>query len=169
MERRVLVEGASRGTVVVDREAATEHQPLAGAGGHGIQQPLGPGHRSGKLRLLGAGDDRRQMDQHVDAFEGAGEIARRAQVGPEHVHRGRPAERLQVRGRANHGPHFNAPFQQSAHHVAAKKAIGAGHKGSHVGCHGRRCSVGLKASTMRLTSITSFAATGRSAPSRSAR
>ena len=92
------------------------------------------------------------------------ELARGAQVGPEDLHRGGPAECFQMRGRADHGTYLDAPGQQRADHVPAEEPVGAGDEGSH-----GRCSLGLSASTIRFTSRTWLAVTGRADPSASAR
>ena len=86
VKRGVLIEGPLGRAVVVDREAAAQHQPPAGAAGHGVQQPLGADHGPRELRVLPSGDHRRKMDQHVDALEGTWEFARDPQVGPEDLH-----------------------------------------------------------------------------------
>ena len=46
-----------------------------GAGGHGVQEPLGAGHGARELRVLSSRDHGGQVDQDVDPLEGALEIA----------------------------------------------------------------------------------------------
>src|SRR6516164_197379 len=53
---RAFIESGPGGTVVVDREAAAQHQLPAGAAGHRVQQTLGAGHSAGELRVLSSGD-----------------------------------------------------------------------------------------------------------------
>ena len=67
-------------------------------------------------------------------------------------------------GWTDHGTDFNASGKQSADQVPAKEPVGAGDERPHC-----RCSLGLSASTIRLTSRTSLAATGSADPSASAR
>jgi hypothetical protein len=95
------------------------------------------------------------MDQDVHPLEGAGQIARRAQIGPDHLERGAPGERTQIRRRPDQGPDLYAAGKQSLDHVPAEEPVGAGDKRPHPSC-----TFGLRASTIRATSSMERAVTG---------
>ena len=76
---------------------------------------------------------------------------------------GQPSASRRVAGRTM--ARTSMPRASSAlDHVPPEEAVGAGDEGSH-----GRCSVGLRASTIRFTARTSLAVTGRADPSASAR
>lgn len=131
---------------------------------HGVEQPLCTDHGARELRIFPAGNYRCQMKQHIDPFEGATQLARGAQVGPEDLHRGGPAERFQRRGRTDHGTNLDVPGEQRADHVPAEEPVGARDE-----CPHSRCFLGLRASTMRLTSRTWLAVIGSADPPANAR
>ena len=165
VKRRVLVQGPTNRAVVVDRESCCT-APTVGR----RWWPWHPSRRSVPTTVPAncasspPETTAARWSSTSTPSKARAKLARRAQVGPEDLHRGGPAEPFQARGRTDHGADLDAPGQQCSDHVPAEEPIGAGDE-----CPHGRCSLGLRASTIRLTSRTSLAVTGSADPSASAR